>query len=62
QPLIGDVAFLHDQGLFFSAVVGGTFEYYTKLSHFSIGADVDLVIVPGFDTGINPSGYLKYTF
>ncbi|MDP6934844.1 MAG: adventurous gliding motility protein CglE [Myxococcota bacterium] len=44
-------------------VAGGpTFEYYTKLSHFSIGADVDVYYVIGFDLALAPSGYLKYTF
>jgi hypothetical protein len=41
---------------------GPTFEYYTKLSHFSIGADVDVMYVVGFDLGINGTGYMKYSF
>lgn len=41
---------------------GPTLEYYTKLSHFSVGADVDVTYVLGFDLGVSPSGYLKYTF
>lgn len=41
---------------------GPTIEYYTKLSHFSIGADVDVSYVIGFDLGVSPFGYLKYTF
>lgn len=41
---------------------GPTIEYYTKLSHFSVGADVDAAYIIGFDLGITPSGYLKYTF
>jgi hypothetical protein len=41
---------------------GPTFEYYTKLSHFSVGADVDIFYAIGFDLGMNASGYLKYTF
>jgi hypothetical protein len=44
-------------------VVGGTFEYYTKLSHFSVGADVDAqFLLPNFYVGVVPTGYLKYTF
>ncbi len=44
-------------------VAGGfTLEYYTKLSHFSIGTDVDVYYVIGFDLALAPSGYLKYTF
>lgn len=38
-----------------------TIEYYTKLSHFSVGIDVGVAYVIGFDLGITPSGYLKYT-
>jgi len=41
---------------------GPTFEYYSKLSHFSIGADVDFFYAVGFDLGTNVTGYLKYTF
>ncbi len=41
---------------------GPTIEYYTKLSHFSIGLDADVGYVIGFDLGINATGYLKYTF
>lgn len=40
-----------------------TLEYYTKLSHFSVGVDVAAlywVTIGGF--GISPTGYLKYTF
>ena len=44
-------------------VVGGpSLEYYTKLSHFSVGADVDIYYVIGFDIAASPSGYIKYTF
>jgi hypothetical protein len=43
-------------------VAGPTFEYYTKLSHFSLGADVDVSYTIGWDLGVSPSGYLKYTF
>jgi hypothetical protein len=40
-----------------------TLEYYTKLSHFSVGVDVAAlywVTIGGF--GLTPTGYLKYTF
>lgn len=53
---------LHAAGTLFSVVVGPTFEYYTKLAHFSVGADVDLIYTLGWDLGVYPSGYLKYTF
>ncbi len=44
-------------------VVGGpTFEYYTKLSHFSVGLDVDIFMAMGFDLGTSATGYMKYTF
>ena len=44
-------------------VMGGpTFEYYTKLAHFSAGADVDAFYALGFDIGISITGALKYTF
>ncbi|MCB9663364.1 MAG: adventurous gliding motility protein CglE [Alphaproteobacteria bacterium] len=41
---------------------GPTLEYYTKLSHFSLGLDVDFIYVIGFDFGLATVGYLKYTF
>jgi hypothetical protein len=41
---------------------GPTIEYYTKLSHFSVGADVDASYAVGFDLGVSVTGYLKYTF
>jgi len=41
---------------------GPTFEYYTKLSHFSIGVDIEVSYALGFDLGAGGSGYLKYTF
>ena len=45
-------------------VVGGgpTIEYYSKLAHFSVGADADVFYAIGFDLGFNVSGYFKYTF
>lgn len=44
------------------AMGGLTLEYYTKLAHFSIGADLDVSYVIGFDLGVSGNGYLKYTF
>ncbi len=41
---------------------GPTFEYYTKLSHFSVGVDADVFYAVGFDLGANVTGNLKYTF
>lgn len=41
---------------------GVTLEYYTKLSHFSLGLDIDFVYTIGLDFGLKPTGYLKYTF
>lgn len=43
-------------------VAGPTIEYYTKLSHFSVGLDADAFYGIGWDLGLNVSGYLKYTF
>ena len=43
-------------------LVGPTFEYYTKLSHFSIGVDADFIYAIGVDFGTSITGYLKYTF
>ena len=42
---------------------GPTIEYYTKLSHFSVGLDVDVnYFLTLNDLGITPNGYMKYTF
>ncbi len=41
---------------------GLTFEYYTKLSHFSVGLDADAAYVVNFDLGASVTGNLKYTF
>jgi hypothetical protein len=57
----GTPAKLHE-GPLPMVVVGPTLEYYTKLSHFSIGVDVDVAYIIGFDLGISPYGYMKYTF
>ena len=43
-------------------MAGLTFEYYTKLAHFSVGVDVDVAYSLGFDLGVGGAGYLKYTF
>lgn len=41
---------------------GPTLEYYTKLSHFSVGIDASFAVYLGLDMGIDATGYLKYTF
>jgi len=41
---------------------GPTFEYYSKLSHFSVGIDADVFYGIGWDLGLNATGYFKYTF
>lgn len=41
---------------------GPTIEYYTKLAHFSVGTDIDILYIVGWDLGIQPTAYLKYTF
>jgi len=41
---------------------GAAFEYYTKLSHFSVGVDADVVYGIGWDLGLDATGSLKYTF
>lgn len=46
----------------FPVFAGPTFEYYTKLSHFSIGVDTDVNYTIGFDLGFNAIGFMKYTF
>lgn len=43
-------------------LVGPTFEYYTKLSHFSFGIDASFVMYVGLDLGADITGFLKYTF
>ena len=45
------------------AFVGGpTLEYYTKLSHFSMGIDTDILYAVGFDLTASVTATLKYTF
>lgn len=46
----------------FPLFAGPTIEYYTKLSHFSIGIDSDFTYALGFDFGFNATGFMKYTF
>lgn len=41
---------------------GPSIEYYTKLSHFSVGADADVSYALGFDLGIVATGYAKFSF
>lgn len=41
---------------------GPTLEYYTKLSHFSVGIDAMFAFYVGLDFGVDATGYLKYTF
>lgn len=44
------------------AFVGPTIEYYTKLSHFSIGADIDVAYQLDFGVNLSGVGFFKYTF
>jgi len=37
-------------------------EYYSKLSHFSVGINADAFYAIGMDLGLNATGFLKYTF
>ncbi len=47
----------------FPVFAGPTIEYYTKLSHFSVGIDVDAMFVIGMnDLGVTGTGFMKYTF
>lgn len=47
----------------FPLFLGPTLEYYTKLSHFSLGIDVDGTFVVGMnDLSVNATGFMKYTF
>lgn len=41
--------------------LGFHLEYYTKLSHFSIGADIDAIYQLDFDVNVVGVGWLKYT-
>jgi hypothetical protein len=46
----------------FGGFGGPTFEYYTKLSHFSVGLDADVGYVVGMDLMVSVRGFLKFTF
>jgi len=62
-PYWGGVRASAHEGVQPTVRAGATIEYYTKLSHFSVGADIDALIVVGsLGFGVSPTGYLKYTF
>jgi len=61
-PQIGGVPAPAHEGPLVTLIGGPTIEYYTKLSHFSVGADLDFVYILDFNPAFVPSGYLKYTF
>ncbi len=44
------------------AGAGVEIEYYSKLSHFSVGLNIDALYALGLDLGLNATGFLKYTF
>ena len=47
----------------FPVYAGPTIEYYTKLSHFSVGVDIDGMFVIGMnDLAVNATGFMKYSF
>ena len=57
----GSRPLVHDQP--HPVVIGGpTIEYYTKLSHFSVGVDIDASYAVGFDMGVSATATIKYTF
>ncbi len=58
----GGVPALVHEGPLPIVLVSPTIEYYTKLSHFSVGAEADVSYTIGWDLGVTPTGYLKYTF
>ena len=60
-PSFGYPSTVH-QGVKPVGIGGLTFEYYTKLSHFSIGFDADFLFVVGVGPGGMTSGFFKYTF
>ena len=43
-------------------MAGPAIEYYTKMSHFSVGVDLDVIYALGFDLGTSLTGTLKYSF
>lgn len=66
EDVLGDAWGIGDPGYHTGphpvAMGGPTIEYYTKLSHFSVGLDIDAFYAIGFDFGANATGTLKYTF
>jgi hypothetical protein len=52
----------NNSGIYIPVGGGPTFEYYTKLAHFSVGVDADVLYIVGWDLSVNPMGYMKYTF
>lgn len=56
-----NVSTIH-QGVKPIVFAGPTIEYYTKLSHFSVGLDIDVGYTIGIDLGFVGTGYMKYTF
>lgn len=61
-PTWGLSASPNHNGIYIPVGGGPTFEYYTKLAHFSVGVDADVLYIINWDLGINPMGYMKYTF
>ena len=51
---------VHDQA--HPVVIGGPTASTTKLSHFSVGIDVDASYAVGFDLGLSTTGTVKDTF
>ena len=60
-PQFGYQSTVH-QGVKPVGIGGLTFEYYTKLSHFSIGFDADFMFAVNVGPGASTSGFFKYTF
>jgi len=61
---VGRSAFLRPAGPVGLVRVGAGIEYYTRLSHFSIGLDVgwDLVVGDSLSSSIGVAAFAKYTF
>lgn len=60
-PFANQPSDVHGSPLFL-VFAGPTVEYYTKLSHFSIGVDASFSMYIGLDYGVDASGFMKYTF
>lgn len=60
-PFANQPSAVHTSPLFL-VFAGPTVEYYTKLSHFSIGIDASFAMYIGLDFGVDASGFMKYTF